>query len=95
MPPNAGTLMVFRVSNTDAELLAPEFHPLPVPELADQSPYTARLRRSEYGCRPIFLEAPRFPPRNRYDIVVAQSRRNFSRPKRAIEAPAYGLPERF
>jgi hypothetical protein len=36
---NAGTLMVFRVSAADAELLAPEFHPLPAHELADQSPY--------------------------------------------------------
>ena len=28
---NAGTLMVFRVSSNDAQLLAPEFHPLPAP----------------------------------------------------------------
>jgi hypothetical protein len=33
---NAGTLIAFRVSSNDAELLAPEFHPLPAPELMDQ-----------------------------------------------------------
>ena len=42
---NAGTLIAFRVSSNDAELLAPEFHPLPAPELADLSPFTAWLRR--------------------------------------------------
>jgi hypothetical protein len=36
---NAGTLIVFRLSSNDAELLAPEFHLLPAPELPDQSPH--------------------------------------------------------
>jgi hypothetical protein len=31
--------MVFRVSAADAEIIAPEFHPLPAHELLDQSPY--------------------------------------------------------
>lgn len=40
---NAGTLMVFRVSSNDAEILAPEFHPLPAHELSDQWPFRAWL----------------------------------------------------
>jgi hypothetical protein len=46
---NAGTLIAFRISSNDAELLAPKFHPLPAPELADQSPFTAWLRRGLKG----------------------------------------------
>lgn len=38
---NAGALVVFRVGASDAELLAPEFHPLPASKLADQAPYRA------------------------------------------------------
>lgn len=82
---NAGTLMVFRVSSNDAELLAPEFHPLPAPELAEQPPFTAWLRRSELGHRAIFLEPPRYPSRNRRKHIVAQSRRNFGRSRALIE----------
>ncbi|MGY3581562.1 DNA helicase HerA-like ATPase [Bradyrhizobium sp. USDA 4341] len=33
---NVGTLMIFRVSAADAEILAPEFHPFPLNELVDQ-----------------------------------------------------------
>jgi hypothetical protein len=62
---NAGTLMVFRVSAADAELLAPEFHPLPAHELADQSPFRAWLRRADAGARAIEIEPPLFPARNR------------------------------
>lgn len=76
---NAGTLMVFRVSSNDAELLAPEFHPLPAHELAGQSPFTAWLRRSDTGHRSIALEPPQFLPRNRRKTVISQSRRNFGR----------------
>ena len=50
---NAGSLMVFRVAPADAELLAPEFHPLPPHELSDQSPYRARLRRTDGDQRAI------------------------------------------
>lgn len=82
---NAGTLMVFRVSSNDAALLAPEFHPLPAPELADQSPYTAWLRRGETGHRVVFLEPPLYPPRNRKKYIIAQSRRNFGRARSVIE----------
>src|SRR5712692_1453758 len=82
---NAGTLMVFRVSSNDAALLAPEFHPLPAPELADQSPFTAWLRRADSERRPIFLEPQLYPSRKRLKDVVAQSRRNFGRARIVIE----------
>jgi hypothetical protein len=82
---NAGTLMAFRVSANDAELLAPEFHPLPAPELAGQSPFRAWLRRAEVDPRPIFLEPQLYPPRNRRNFIIKQSRRNFGRPRRMIE----------
>jgi hypothetical protein len=82
---NAGTLLAFRVSATDAELLAPEFHPLPAPELAGQAPFRAWLRRSDTDHRAIFLHPPLYSSRNRRKHVVAQSRRNFGRLRATIE----------
>lgn len=82
---NAGTLMVFRVSANDAELLAPEFHPLPAPELAGQSPFRAWIRRTDSEHRVAFIHPPLFKSRNRRNYVVAQSRRNFGRPRALIE----------
>ncbi len=76
---NAGTLMVFRISAADAELLAPEFHPLPAHEMADQSPYQARLRRMDTGHQAVFLKPALYRSLNRRRHVVAQSRRNFGR----------------
>lgn len=40
---NAGTLIAFRVGSRDAQLLAPEFHPMEPSALTDQSP-------SQHGC---------------------------------------------
>jgi tRNA isopentenyl-2-thiomethyl-A-37 hydroxylase MiaE len=82
---NAGTLIAFRVSSNDAELLAPEFHPLPAPELTDQWPFTAWLRRGDSDRRMIYLEPPLFPTRNRRQKIIAQSRRNFARERAVIE----------
>jgi hypothetical protein len=82
---NSGTLMVFSVSANDAEMLAPEFHPLPAPELAGQSPYQAWLRRLDSGHRVAYIEPPLFGPRNRREYVIAQSRRNFARPRSLVE----------
>jgi hypothetical protein len=45
---NAGTLIVFRISGTDAKLLAPEFHPIEANALADQLPFSAWLRRAAF-----------------------------------------------
>ena len=46
---NVGTLIVFRVGSTDAELLAPEFRTLEPGALSDQEPFTAWLRRGGAG----------------------------------------------
>jgi hypothetical protein len=82
---NAGTLMVFRVSAADAELLAPEFHPLPAHELLDQSPHRAWLRRGDSDRRPVFVSPRLFGSRHRRNRVIAQSRRNFARARTLIE----------
>jgi hypothetical protein len=83
---NAGTLMVFRVSSNDAEIVAPEFHPLPPHALCDQWPFRAWLRRLDLDQRPIDLEPPLYPARNRKQKVIAQSRRNFGRTVKSISA---------
>ena len=82
---NVGTLMVFRISAADAELLAPEFDPLPAPELADLRPFTAWLRRADSDRRMIYLEPPLYPARNRRAQIIAQSRQNFGRARALIE----------
>ena len=74
---NAGTLMVFRVSAADAEILAPEFHPLPPHELVDQAPHRAWLRCSDGDQRPVFLSPRLSGARHRREAVIKQSRRNF------------------
>jgi len=91
---NVGTLMVFRVSAADAEVLAPEFHPLPPSEFVDQSPFTAKLRRIDADHRTIFLEPPLYPTEGRRAHIVAQSRRNFGRPRDVIEKSFAALPSR-
>jgi len=82
---NVGTLMVFRVSAADARLLAPEFHPLPAHELVDQSPHRAWLRCLDGDQRPVFASPRQSSFRRRRDTVIAQSRRNFGRPRAVIE----------
>lgn len=77
---NAGTLIVFRVAPADAELLAPEFHPLPAHELSDQSPYRAWLRRFDGEQRAIEVSPCLYGSGNTREKVIAQSRRNFGRP---------------
>lgn len=81
---NAGTLVVFRVSASDAELLAPEFHPVPAHELADQRPFRAWVRGLG-GQESVQLNPPAFPSRGRRQKVIAQSRRNFGRKRALVE----------
>jgi Type IV secretion-system coupling protein DNA-binding domain len=90
---NAGTLMVFRVSAADAELIAPEFYPLPAHELLDQSPYRARLRRGDSGYGAIYVSPRLFGSRNRRKKVIIQTRRNFGRARTIIERN-YNTPNR-
>src|SRR6202171_1706430 len=52
---NAGSLVVFRVGSRDAELLAPEFRPMPAHEMVDQSPHRAWLRRGDSGHHAVFV----------------------------------------
>lgn len=46
---NAGSLIVFCVSASDAKLLAPEVDKLPPSEMTDQYPFTAWIRRGNSG----------------------------------------------
>jgi hypothetical protein len=86
---NAGTLIAFRVGSRDAELLATEFHPMEPGALTDQSPFTARLRRSDAG-RDRINAAPRmYPPLNNSSTIREQSRQRFGRPKTIVEARLY------
>jgi hypothetical protein len=81
---NAGSLIVFRVGSADAELLAPEFHPIPPDEISDQAPFWAWLRRG-VGHQRIKASPRIFPARSRLEVIRAQSRRNFGRPRAEIE----------
>ena len=74
---NAGSLVVYRVSGADAELLAPEFHPLPANALAENSPFVAWMRRSVHGHRRINAEPPIAMRTGRINIVIEQSRRHY------------------
>lgn len=81
---NAGVLLVFRVSGADAELLAPEFHPVPATELVDQAPYEGWLRRG-IGHDHVELMPRLYEPGGRLGLVRKQSRRNFGRAGAGIE----------
>lgn len=76
---NVGSLMVFRVGAADAELLAPEFHPLPPHEFAGQPPFSAWLKRSGAPNRRTHVSPPGGGGK-RGATVRRQSRRNFGRP---------------
>ena len=81
---NAGTLIVFRVGSSDAELLAPEFRPIDPGALSDQEPFSAWLRRG-IGQNRIFIEDKLYPPRGTGEAIREQSRQRFGRPRGAIE----------
>lgn len=80
---NAGSLIVFCVAAADAELLAPEFG-LPQATLTQQAPFNAWVRRGNADYTSVEACPRLTPPRGRYDIVIAQSRRNFGRPANLI-----------
>jgi energy-coupling factor transporter ATP-binding protein EcfA2 len=84
---NAGTLVVFRVGSRDAELLAPEFRPMDPSGLADQEPFTAWLRRG-IGRDRIKAEDKLYEPLGTAELVRAQSRQRFGRPRATIEKTA-------
>ena len=82
---NAGALLVFRVSGADADFLCSEFDPLPPAELVDQPPYAAWLRRG-IGHQHVDLLPRMYPSLSRLQLVRQQSRRNFGRDRKIIEA---------
>jgi hypothetical protein len=81
---NAGTLIIFRVGSTDADLLAPEFRTIEPGALSDEEPFTAWLRRGGFGHFRIFTEPTFYKPLGTRDAVVAQSRARFGRPHSVI-----------
>jgi hypothetical protein len=86
---NAGTLIAFRVGSRDAELLAPEFHPMEPGALTDQSPFTAWLRRSDAGRDRIEASPRMYPSTGTAGAIREQSRQRFGRPKKVIEERLY------
>jgi hypothetical protein len=88
---NAGTLIVFRVGNEDAALLAPEFavgtldaglmlapenRPVVAGDLAAQEPFTTWLRRGIDRDR-IFVEPRLYSSRGSAEAIGEQSRQRF------------------
>src|ERR1017187_860302 len=82
---NAGTLVVFRVGASDAQLLAPEFRSMEAGALSDQEPFTAWLRRGAGGHHRIKAEPKLYESLGTRDAIVQQSRQRFGRPRRDIE----------
>jgi hypothetical protein len=87
---NARSLVLFRVGSRDAELLAPEFHPMEPGALTDQEPFTAWLRRSDAGSDRITAEPKLYEPTGSGAAIKEQSRQRFGRPRRTIESRLYG-----
>ena len=77
---NAGTMIAFRVGIEDAQLLAPEFHPLPPEELSDQFPHHAWIKRGQFLAHfPIETQPQQPIYSGRRAVVVERSRRRFGR----------------
>ena len=74
---NVGTLIAFRVGNSDAEILAPDFdiHPR---QLTDQRPFQAWMK-TDLQAYPLATTAFDPPVRDRTDAIMRQSQRRFSR----------------
>lgn len=81
---NAGSLIAFRVGSRDAQLLAPEFHPIEAGALTDLLPFSAWLRRSEGGRNRITAEPKLYPPLGSADAVRSQSWQRFGRSQASI-----------
>jgi hypothetical protein len=86
---NAGSLVVFRVGSRDAELLAPEFHPMEPGALTDQEPFTAWLRRSDSGRNRITAEQKLYASTPSAIAIKKQSRQRFGRLARIVETRLY------
>ena len=83
---SAGTLVCFRLSAADAELLALDFAPLPPEELADQGKGKAWIKRGFYRTHVPIDTLPQQPSHaGRGTHVLAQSRRSWARRRHDID----------
>ncbi|HZQ47947.1 MAG TPA: type IV secretion system DNA-binding domain-containing protein, partial [Verrucomicrobiae bacterium] len=88
---NVGTLISFRIGNTDAEVMEKEFgSTFPASALADLNRYEAVVKLLEDGTNRVPFRANTFPPlENRIgckDKLIAQSRERFAILRESIEA---------
>lgn len=81
---NAGALVAFRVGSRDAELLAPEFRPMDRSALADQSPFTAWVRRG-IGHHRVTVEPKLYRSLGTREPILVQSSQRFGRSRKVIE----------
>ena len=87
---NVGSLISFRVGNTDAEVMQKEFgNTIPASALADLGRYEAVVKLLENGTNLEPFRAKMLPPignyRGRRDKLIARSRERFGTPRVEIE----------
>ena len=87
---NVGTLIAFRIGNTDAEVMQKEFgNTIPASALADLGRYEAVVKLLENGTNLEPFRAKMLPPigsyRGRRDKLIARSRERFGTPRVEIE----------
>ena len=83
---NVGSLVIFRIGAEDSIVFAREYHPIAVDELTEMSKFKAWVRLGESVQRsPMFTLPPIDLVHGSRDIVIAQSRRHFTRPREAVE----------
>lgn len=86
---NVGTLISFRIGNTDAEVMEKEFgKTIPASALADLDRYEAVVKLLEYGTNREPFRAKMLPPLEnrigRKDKLIARSREQFATPREKI-----------
>lgn len=82
---NAGSMVVFCVAASDAEVLASEFDMQPV-ALSQQPPFHAWIKRGSTDTASIKAVPRVIAPRQRRGVVKSQSRRNFGRTGAGIQS---------
>jgi hypothetical protein len=80
----------FALAARDAELLAPEFHPIQPGALTHLSPFTASRRRSDAVRDRITAEPRLYRLLGNGAAVREQSRQRFGRQRHVIESRLYG-----
>jgi hypothetical protein len=87
---NVGTLISFRIGNTDAEIIEKEFGgAFPVSALADLARYEAVVKLLQAGANREPFRAKMFPPLEthigRKEKLIAQSRERFATPRTVVD----------